>query len=151
MCDECGSFLGMRTFVSAIVAAATIAGSALIATPALAVTPPTVKFGVYQYRLIGAATHLPPGKKSCEFNRSETNPGSIIGSMGNHMITVGKRKSTGDSVTIMTGRLPQGRYLVQMSCFVPNPKTGDPEIVAVNDQWLRVTARGTYAPDNQHH
>ncbi|HNP57586.1 MAG TPA: hypothetical protein PK331_01480 [Gordonia sp. (in: high G+C Gram-positive bacteria)] len=141
----------MRKTVSAIAAAAAVAGTALTAAPALAVTPPTVKFGVYQYRLIGAATHLPPGTKSCGFDRSQGNPGPIIGSMGNDMVTVGKRKTTGDSVSITTKPLPAGRYLVRMSCFVPNPKTGEPEIVAVNEKWLRITSKGTYAPDNQHH
>ena len=58
---------------------------------------------------------------------------------------------TGSQCIPAVGCAEAGRYLVRMSCFVPNPKTGEPEIVAVNEKWLRITSKGTYAPDNQHH
>lgn len=135
----------MRKIVSVLVAIAAAASTALAAAPASAVIPPTVVFYVDGYRVVGSATHLPAGKKSCGFERSQTNPGMIIGSFGNDMISVGNRRTAGDSVTIRSRHLPAGKYLLRMSCFIKNrkPKRNQlvHEIVAVNEQWIHVTTK----------
>lgn len=129
----------MRKTVSAIIVAAAASGWALGTPPATADTPPTVTFSVDGHQLVGTATHLPAGTKSCGFDRSNPDPGPIIGSFGNDMETVGQRSTPADTVTITSRPLPPGRYLVRMSCFIKNPKTGMSSIVAVDQEWIRVT------------
>ncbi|GAB08304.1 hypothetical protein GOARA_008_00040 [Gordonia araii NBRC 100433] len=135
----------MRKIVSAIAAVAAVTGMAFIATPAEAAPRPTVQFAVDGHRLVGTATGLPEGRKSCGFNRSNPDPGPIIGSFGNDMIVVGNRLTRRDKVTITSRPVPPGRYLLRMSCFIKNRKSGMYDIVAVNEEWIRVTR----AP--QHH
>ncbi|MFT4201844.1 hypothetical protein [Gordonia sp. (in: high G+C Gram-positive bacteria)] len=132
----------MRKIVSAIAAVAAVSATALTLTPAAADTPPaTVTFKADGYRLVGEATHLPPGRKACGFDRSQPNPALLIGSFGNDMITVGNRVTSGDAVTIKSRYLPRGRYLVRMSCFVWNRRTQMHTIVAVDEQWISITGR----------
>ncbi len=131
----------MRKIVSAFITAAAVTGTALIAASAGAVTPPTVTFAVAGDRVVGSATHLPQGMKSCTFTRSNPDPGPIFGSFGNDMVPVGGRRTSGDAVTITSHRVPAGRYYLRMSCFIKNDKTGMYDIVALNEQWVRVAAR----------
>ncbi|GED96492.1 hypothetical protein nbrc107697_05310 [Gordonia crocea] len=131
----------MRKFLSAIVATTALSGVLLVAEPASAYTPPTVTFSVnHNHRIVGKATTLPAGVKTCGFERSNPNPGPIIGSFGNDMVTVGNKVTAGDKVTLYSRRLPPGRYLARMSCFIKNRKSGMYEIVAVNEEWITVGA-----------
>ncbi|QKT05983.1 hypothetical protein HUN08_01335 [Gordonia sp. X0973] len=134
----------LRKAISAGVAAAAAAtGIALATAPATADTPPppTVTFSVSGYRIVGSATYLPEGRKSCDFERSAPDPGPIIGSFGNDMVPVGSRLTSKDHVTFKTRPVPRGRYLLRLSCFIKNRKSGMYTIVATNEQWISVTGR----------
>ena len=129
----------MRKTVSAIAAAAAVAGTALTAARRWPSRPDR------QVRRLPVPPDRcsdPPAARN-QVVRVRPQPGQPGSDHRLHGKRHGDRRQAQDHrrLGLHHDRCCRPAATVRMSRFVPNPKTGEPEIVAVNEKWLRITSR----------
>lgn len=146
-------YKAVSTFAVSAVAAAT--GIALLATPAANADPQPVArvtFSVSGHSLVGTASGLRSGSKTCTFQRSVRDRQMPTGSIGgDSAVPIAERRSTSSVVTLKSSPLSAGTYRVRFFCLADS-QGGTRAIIADDEGTLRVTAQPQNQPatNNQH-
>ncbi|MFT3898819.1 MAG: hypothetical protein QM728_01040 [Gordonia sp. (in: high G+C Gram-positive bacteria)] len=139
----------MKKFTTALA----VAGAAAVTVAPLMAAAPTadaapygrVQFSVENSRLVGKATWLPYGGKTCHLFRGLQGPEA--GSMGG-MTEVAQRYSTRREVTLYSRPMRPGYYQVRMKCLGRPDGRGLRRIIAERDGRVRVTRWGNQPGQN---